>query len=300
MGFETAPPNGFRATLRSGRGPLVVADKHAKVDTSATGLAAVLVSRSENRRTNQRGGDRHRLSDEQALVRRKGKRHVVDLINLSQDGAMVRGKFTANLWDRVDLVLGETGGIANQVECAVRWIRGDRFGLEFAHETRVDCDSKTLDDLLLQVIRHSFPDIAIKPSPVAVPDAPEHQRGEIRHPMIWNGVLRHNAEWETFRLRNISRLGAMIECPVTLAVGAVVKLELSEIGRLTATVSWSRGNQSGLEFDQPFDVRNLSRSKPEIAPQPSSASDDRSPWAAEWNRLSVSELRDALEGFLKH
>lgn len=300
MGFEAAPPNGFRATLRNGRGPLVVADKHAKVDAGAKGLAAVLVPRAENRRTNQRGGDRHRLSDEQAVVLRKGKRYVVDLINLSQGGAMVRGKFTAKLWDRVDLVLGETAGIANQVECAVRWIRGDRFGLEFAHETRVECDTKTLDDLLLEVIRHSFPDVEIKPPPVAAPDTPDHQRGEIRHPMIWNGVLRHNAEWETFRLRNISRLGAMIECPVTLAVGAVVKLELNEIGRLTATVSWSRGNQSGLEFDQPFDVRTLSRSKPDIASQSGPATVDRSPWAAEWNRLSVGELRETLEGYLKH
>ena len=286
--------------MRSGPGPLVVADKHAKVNSSAKGLAAVVVPRAENRRTNQRGGDRHRLSDEQAVVRRKGKRHVVDLINLSQGGAMVRGKFTAKLWDRVDLILGVTAGKSNEVECAVRWIRGDRFGLEFAHETRVECDSKTLDDLLLQVIRHSFPDVEIKPAPLATPETPDHHRGEIRHPMIWNGVLRHNADWETFRLRNISRLGAMIECPVTLAVGAVVKLELNEIGRIAATVSWSRGNQSGLEFDQPFDVRTLSRSKPDIASQPGSAADDRSPWAQEWNRLSVGELRETLEGYLKH
>ena len=299
MGFEAAPPNGFRATLRDGRRPLVVADKHAKANAAAKGLAAVLVPRAENRRTNQRTGDRHRLSDEQAIVRRNGKRHVVDLINLSHGGAMISGKFRAKLWDRVDLVLGETKEVANEVECAVRWIRGDRFGLEFAHETRIDCDSKTLDGLLLQVIQHSFPDVEIQPPPATPSETPDHQRGEIRHPMIWNGVLRHNADWENVRLRNISRLGAMIECPVTLAVGAAVKLELHAVGRLAATVTWSRGNHTGLAFDEPFDVRTLARSRPEIAARQGSA-DNQSPWAEEWSRLSVGELRETLEGYLKY
>lgn len=105
------------------------------------------VPRSESRSSDQRGGDRHRLSDEQAVVRRKGKSHVVELLNLSHGGAMIAGDLKCRLWDTVELVLGDEGA-ASEIECAVRWKRGGRLGLEFAHETRVDCDPETLDELL--------------------------------------------------------------------------------------------------------------------------------------------------------
>ncbi len=134
MGFEAAPPNDFRASLRSGRRDTpVVSKKRGRGDRSADGLGAVKVPRSESRSSNQRNGDRHRLADEQAVVRRKGKSHEVELINLSHGGAMVVGDFKAKLWDKVELVLGDGG----EIECAVRWMRGDRIGLEFAHETKV-------------------------------------------------------------------------------------------------------------------------------------------------------------------
>lgn len=307
MGIEAAPSNEFRATLRSGRKPLVVADKHAKVDDSAAGVAASLgkipVPRSENRRTNQRDADRHRLSDEQAVVRRKGKDHVVELINLSHGGAMVGGKLKAKLWDQVELMLGAPGDSGGSIECAVRWIRGDRYGLEFAHETRVDCDSATLDALLRNVIRTSFPGIEIKDRP-PVEEALADQRLVVRHPLIWSGILHHDYEWEVVRLRNISSGGALIECPLSLPAGITVYLELENIGRLEATVSWSRGNQTGLAFAEPFDVSTLSNATPEVARNVASRSQfapygrgcDQSPWAPQWDRSSIEEIRARLGG----
>ncbi len=297
MGFEAAPPNDFRASLRSGRRDTpVVAKERTRAKATAGGLGDVKVARSESRSSNQRGGDRHRLSDEQAVVRRKGKHHVVDLINLSHGGAMISGKFKAKLWDRVELVLGEAG----EIECAVRWIRGDRIGLEFAHETRVDCDSETLDELLREVIRNSFPDVVIKDRPPA-PVAVEQKRNETRHPLIWSGILHHDYEWDTVRLRNISRSGALVECSATLPAGVTVYLDLDAAGRIGATVSWSRGNQAGLAFQEPFVVRCLSKSTPEVAPtqgsRPNFAGEgksDQSPWAPQWKRLSVDELGSSL------
>src|SRR5688572_3639103 len=173
MGFEAAPPNEFRATLRQGRRDEPVLSKHKRRETDprATGLGDIKVNRSESRNSNQREADRHRLTDEQAVVRRKGKNHVVELINVSHGGAMVAGNFKAKLWDKVDLVLGE----GSAIECAVRWIRGDRFGLEFAHETRVECDADTLDNLLREVIRQSFPGAEPKLRP-QIPDEPAEKR----------------------------------------------------------------------------------------------------------------------------
>lgn len=299
MGFEAAPPNDFRASLRSGRRDSpVVTQKRAPKDRKASGLGGVKVTRSESRSSDQRAGDRHRLTGEQAVVRRKGKSHEVELINLSHGGAMVAGHFKAKLWDKVELVLGDAG----EIECAVRWMRGDRIGFEFAHETKVDCAPDTLDELLRQVIRNSFPNVEIKaPQPVA--EAQEQKRNAVRHPLIWSGILHHDYDWDTVRLRNISRLGALIECSVSLPPGVTVYLDLGEAGRLAATVSWSRGNQSGLQFHESFDVTSLSKSTPEIAATQGSrphfggeGNSDQSPWAPQWKRLSVEELGSRLGG----
>ncbi|MGI8612080.1 MAG: PilZ domain-containing protein, partial [Sphingomicrobium sp.] len=138
MGVESKP-NEFRASVRSKRAdPAVVAAKPKRPAAKSGGLGDIKVARSESRTSNERKGDRHRLSEEQAVVRRKGKRHVVELINLSHGGAMVAGDFKAKLWDKVALVLGaEDQSQAAEIECAVRWIRDGRYGLEFAHETQV-------------------------------------------------------------------------------------------------------------------------------------------------------------------
>jgi hypothetical protein len=301
MGFEAAPPNEFRATLRPGgrAQPVVAKSRRRATDPKAAGLGDIKVTRSESRSANQRNGDRHRLTDEQAIVRRKGKRHVVDLINVSHGGAMVSGTLNAKLWDRVHLVLGD-GGKDGEIECAVRWIRGDRIGLEFAHETRIECDSETLGELLRQVIHNSFPGLEIK-APPAAEELPAEKRLLARHPLIWNGILHHDYEWEVVRLRNISSGGALIECPVSLPVGVEVYLELEKIGRLAATVSWSRGDQTGLVFKEAFDVLTLSQAAPEVAAEEVSrpgfdgeGNSEQSPWAPQWERVSVRELGSKL------
>jgi hypothetical protein len=303
MGFEASPRNEFRASLRpGGRRPIVVAEKNAKVDRSADGLEAVQVPRAEKRRTDQRGGDRHRLEGEQSFVRHKGKKHAVDLVNLSDGGAMVAGQFKARLWDKVDLVLGEGA----EMECAVRWIRDGEIGLEFAHETRIDCDPGTRDALLREVLKNSFPDVEFK-ARAADAEAEEklsQKRDAPRHPLIWNGVLHHDFQWQSARLRNISATGALVECANNVPVGAVVFLDLKEAGRVAATVSWSRGDQTGLLFAEPFDVTSLSKAtpilaskgnaKPAVDPQDSAL--EPSPWAPEWQRLSVDELGAELGG----
>src|SRR5215212_762585 len=226
MGIESTP-NEFRAKLGNGRAePVLAKQKRRETDPKAAKLGDIKVARSESRSSNERKTDRHRLTDEQAVVRRKGKRHIVELINLSHGGAMVAGDINAKLWDKVALMLSdETESGASEIECAVRWIRDGRYGLEFAHETQVECDGETLDELLRQVIRHSFPgvDLTLRSSgDVVLPE----KRAAVRHPLIWNGILHHGYDWEVARLRNISKLGTLIECPANLPAGAAVQLDL--------------------------------------------------------------------------
>ena len=303
--------NKFRSTILSGMGfrpenPLV----HGKDVRGAVSddLGSVEVPRNESRTADHRDDDRHRLAEEQAAVRYQGEDHQVDLINLSGSGAMIRADFDPKLWDRVDLVLAEGA----EIECAVRWLRGDRIGLEFAHETRIDCDADARDALLLDVVRRSFPDLVAQPRE-SEPEQPEvteadtaSRRSERRHPLIWMGEIHYQHSSERVRLRNISAHGAMIEGSVSYKAGAELLLDLGEAGQHFATVGWTCADKAGLVFDRLFDLATLSKSRPEVAAgqrrKPGLVSlpaDDDSAWADGWDRLSVDEMRDNLEGFWK-
>ncbi len=283
--------------------PVVVKAKKprgAKADT----LNSIPVIREEIRRGNTREADRHRLPDQEVRITHNGRSQEVRLINLSGGGAMVEGDIAPMLWDRIDLHLGENG----TTECVVRWLKGGRVGLEFAHETRLDCSADEQAVVLREVIARSFPDIEFE-GPVEVgPSAPNgsEQRTGRRHPMIWSGEIHHDYQSTPVRLRNISATGAMIECSIPLHVGIEPLLDLGEAGSVFGTVTWVVGDSAGLRFHEPFDLAQLARSKPEVASnrwerpaylQPGAAAD--SPWDDKWGRMSLGELREDLEGFLK-
>ncbi len=313
--------NRFRSTLGSGKPAkqALLAEKPAE-DRPSIGdnLGKVAVVRAETRSANHRGEDRHRLNREDAMARWNDTEQAVDLINLSGGGAMIEASFRPMLWDRVDLTLGECGTL----ECAVRWIKGDRLGLEFAHETQIEASPDIRAETLRAVIARSFPDVAIAriaeavhPREESAPlvaektdeDLGEQSRREgSRHPLIWSGLVHYNHDSSTVRLRNISAGGALIEGPGVFPLGCELLLDLGEAGSLFATVHWARGDQAGLGFHAPFDLTRLSRSKPEVAPtrwaQPEylrDESSDSSPWASQWGRLNLSQLQNQLEGFLK-
>jgi hypothetical protein len=273
--------------------------KGAKADT----LHSVAVSRETRRASNARSEDRHRLSDERAKITHDGTDYEVELINLSGGGAMIAGNFEPNLWDRVNLHLGNHGDI----ECAVCWIRDDRVGLEFAHETRLDGPSDQIAIILRHVIERTFPHIRFPQKNEAPPPPPEewsdeHRNGP-RHPLIWNGVLHHDYQSSDVRIRNISELGAMIETDAQVRVGTQPLLELSEAISLSATVEWAVGDQAGLKFHTPSNMAMLAESRPTVASSnwtpPSYLDPDAQDDRDHWNRLSIPQLRQELEGFLK-
>ena len=264
-------------------------------------LDSVIVPRSESRRTNARGGDRHRLNAEQAILRHDGHEHVVELVNLSKGGAMIRGEIDFMLWDHVCLILGDHG----ELDCAVQWIKDNSAGLEFAHETRVDCDRDDHDALLRAVIQKSFPDVEIAleypqrradDDPSVDPEEVVRRRAD-RHPLVWNGVIYydefHDYEAEPVRLRNISVSGALVQSGNPLPEGAHVYLDMKAAGRHAATVKWTRGDQSGLQFDQTFDIHLLAYAAPEIAStsnSPPAEFGTQEPWAPGWRRSTLNQI----------
>jgi hypothetical protein len=269
------------------------------------GLRSISVLREVTRQADTRDEDRHRLPDEQVRVTYKARGYEVQLVNLSGGGAMVASDFQPKLWDRLQLHLGENGTI----DCAVRWIKGDRIGLEFAHETRLDCSADKQAAVLREVIVRSFPDIEfeVPEDAVETPDYDE-MRGDRRHPLIWSGLIHHDFDSTPIRLRNISSTGAMIECSAPLRVGAEPLLELGDHVQIATTVAWIFGDTAGLRFVKEFDLTNLARSRPDLASvkwdRPnyleSGAAAADSPWDEQWDRMSLGELRQSLEGFMKH
>lgn len=266
-------------------------------------LHSITVPREEARRGNSRLADRHRLNEERVRITHAGASHEAQLVNLSGGGAMVAAAIPAKLWDRVDLHLGDHG----TVECAVRWLRDGRIGLEFAHETRLDCSADDQAVLLREAISRSFPDIQQfdGPEPETAKRSTEDLRSANRHPLIWSGVLHHDYQSSAVRVRNISATGAMIETRSPVRVGAEPLLELGDAISLSATVEWVVGDQVGVRFHSLFDMSQLGRARPDVTPthwvRPAYldkvAAD--SAWDPRWQRLSVGELKNELEGFLK-
>ena len=251
-----------------------------------------------------RGEDRHRLSDEPARLTHNGTDIDVELINLSGGGAMVTAEFEPMIWDRVDLHLGNHGTI----ECAVRWIRDGRVGLEFAHQTRLDWPSDQVAIVLRHVIERTFPHIAFAEGQEPAPPPPERidgseHRAASRHPLIWNGTLHHDYQSDPVRIRNISSTGAMVETAATVRIGAEPLLELTEAASLSATVEWTVGDQVGLRFHTPFDMEMLAEARPTLAGSdwtpPAYLETERTRDQDHWRRLTLYELRQELEGFLK-
>ena len=312
---DQSPRNSFRAAvLRGERRPLLVEEKQPRREGPPDALDGLLVPRSEIRRSDHRDQDRHRLTGESATARYKRQPYEVELINLSAGGAMIRADFAPHLWDIVELELGE----GTRLEAAVRWIKGDRIGLEFAHETRIECDPETRAALLLEVIQRSFPDVPVElevpADPIAAAPAAEKDeedlgnRTELRHPLVWSGQILFAFESNPVRLRNISSGGALVDVEMIYPVDSEVMLDLGEAGQLDATVSWAHGDQVGLRFSKPFDLACLAKLRPDLTPyrwqRPSfldpSQNEAGNPWESEWGHSSLSTLRTELEGFLKH
>jgi len=303
--------NSFRASvLRGEKAPLVITDKAPKPRRSKGSIDGELVARSEGRRADHRGKDRHRLSSEGATAHHRGRKHKVELINLSSGGAMISCGFEPRLWDILELQISD----GPRFEGAVRWIKDGNVGIEFAHETIIDADPEKRAEVLLSVIQRSFPDQKVSlereaeaEDSVDQRDEDLGKRGERRHPLIWKGEIHYAFDSNPVRLRNVSEGGALLDVVSLYPVGAEILLDLGGAGQFEAVVSWSHEDQVGVKFRVPFDIKCLANAKPEVAPLrwnlpdflSREANADDSPWSDQWDRSSISEIREDLEGFLK-
>jgi hypothetical protein len=87
-----------------------------------------MIPRSEQRSINERTEARHPAMSNAAVLEFRGRKHVVQLVNISPSGAMVLFPHIPNIGERLALQLLERGVVMAQV----RWVRDGRIGLSFA------------------------------------------------------------------------------------------------------------------------------------------------------------------------
>jgi hypothetical protein len=91
-------------------------------------LDGSMVSRAEKRGIDERGEVRCPSVSSTAMLEFRGRKHVVQLVNVSASGAMVMFPHVPNIGERLLLQVLDRGPVWAQV----RWVRDGRIGLSFA------------------------------------------------------------------------------------------------------------------------------------------------------------------------
>lgn len=264
----------------------LVAHKARKAEGGAAGLAKIPIKRQEARVTDQRLEDRHRNVVEQATIVFRRKKVAVGVINVSSRGAMLASDLEPRIGEKVDILFTPE----TKTRCAVRWVREGRIGIEFVDET-IFWETAGGG----AVFRYEAP----KQEEAEEAPSPEFHDRAPRQRLLRCGTLYWGGVSIPVRLRNISEGGAQLESERLLQPGAEVELDLGEAGFQTAEVRWSREGQVGLRFFEDFDLDSLAPAeittqRPPDVLKPAYLETELqpdSPWAARFDRLSLTELR---------
>lgn len=94
---------------------------------SGFALDGSMIPRSEKRRIDERMETRHPAASGTGVLSFRGRKHVVQLLNVSKSGAMVIFPHVPNIGERLSLQLIDHGFVSAQV----RWVKDGRIGLSF-------------------------------------------------------------------------------------------------------------------------------------------------------------------------
>lgn len=91
-----------------------------------------MIPRAGQRSIDERSEARHPAVSNTAVLEFRGRKHVVQLLNVSPSGAMVAFPHIPNIGERLALQLLDRGAVSAQV----RWVRDGRIGLSFAAQQK--------------------------------------------------------------------------------------------------------------------------------------------------------------------
>ncbi len=80
---------------------------------------------------------------------------------------------------------------------------------------------------------------------------------EPRQMLMRRAITAINGRAEEIRLRNISAMGALVECEHPIAPGTQLTLDIVGVGPVTGTVRWAQASRFGMQFSEPFDLTRL-------------------------------------------
>jgi hypothetical protein len=63
------------------------------------------------------------------------------------------------------------------------------------------------------------------------------------------------------KLRNISSMGAKVECGASAAPGTTLAIDIVGVGPVSGTVRWAQEGKFGVQFAEPFDLSRLAPKK---------------------------------------
>ncbi|WP_432200968.1 PilZ domain-containing protein [Erythrobacter sp. W53] len=245
----------IRKALSNGSVPsldrLLVEKEKAAPDNQESGLGSVTIARKETRKSHQRHEDRYPLRSEVVEAKWREIAEAAKVINFSSNGVQIETDQPAKIAEIISVKFDD----CEPVDCAVRWIRGERLGLEFLAETQILADAGVVDYVVTNIkqVLDACGEL------VSGRVGQERRIASERHGLIWLAGLSKDGEQRTARLRNISEAGALLsfDDELELDQGDEVSLNFEGIANVAADVVWQHSNKLGLRFRSKFDIAQL-------------------------------------------
>ena len=96
-----------------------------------------------------------------------------------------------------------------------------------------------------------------------------------RHRLIRRAIVSIDGRPTEIRLRNLSTMGALVECEKPLTPGKILTIDIVGVGPVSGMVRWAHANKFGLLFTEKFDMTRLAPRQEKRAFPPT-----LSPWPA--------------------
>ena len=80
---------------------------------------------------------------------------------------------------------------------------------------------------------------------------------EPRHRLMRRAIASIDGERVELKLRNISSMGALVECDASVAPGTEIAIDIVGVGPVRALVRWAQSGKFGVQFERQFDLARL-------------------------------------------
>ena len=80
---------------------------------------------------------------------------------------------------------------------------------------------------------------------------------EPRHRLMRRAIAAIDGVPTEIRLRNMSAMGALVECPKSVSPGTTLTIDIVGVGPVIGVVRWAQANKFGVNFSEPFDLTRL-------------------------------------------